>query len=395
MEFRREENLLLGLLGADDGSYQDEGIHGISASDWDSILQLSKRHSVAPFLYQRIKRLDPGEEIVPEVYQRLRDIYLYSAALNMRLYHKLAKVLKILKDEGIPVIVLKGAYLAGVVYNKIGMRAMQDVDLLFKIKDLSRAQKILIEKGYCQPDSSLFLDIHWNIELSYADLNVEIEKVWERAKPADIAGVEVLVLCPEDLLLHLCMHLGFHHLFEFAGLRTLCDILETIRHYNGQIDWGQVRHRAIHWRVINLVYLALLLARDLLSADVPDSVMEDFKPDEFDPRVKEWALEQIFRVKADTLSLSPYFWQLWRPGSFREKATSLLKLIFPSPEFISQKYPTPYGSSKNYLYYLVRLKDHFYRYGHAMWRILIRDKEMAILAKQHIRDLAMREWLSS
>jgi len=111
--------------------------------------------------------------------------------------------------------------------------------------------------------------------------------------------------------------------------------------------------------------------------------------------VKEWALEQIFRVKADTLSLSPYFWQLWRPGSFREKATSLLKLIFPSPEFISQKYPTPYGSSKNYLYYLVRLKDHFYRYGHAMWRILIRDKEMAILAKQHIRDLAMREWLSS
>lgn len=395
MEFRREENLLLGLLGPGAGSYPGEGIRGISDSDWDLILLLSKRHLVAPFLYQCIKSLDPANEIGSGVIKKLRDIYLYSAALNMRRYHKLAKVLGMLKHEGIPVIVLKGAHLAGIVYEKIGMRAMQDVDLLFKMKDLSRAQKILMEKGYCQPDSSLFLDIHWNIDLSYADLNVEIEEVWKRAQPAEIAGVKVLVLCPEDLLLHLCMHLGFHHLFEFAGLRALCDILETVRHYNGLIDWGDIRHRAIRWRVINLVYLALLLGRDLLRADVPDAVMADFKPDEFDPLVKEWALEQVFRVKADTLSLSPYFWQLWRPGSFREKVLGLLKLLFPSPQFISQKYPASYGSSKNYLYYLVRLKDHFYRYGRAMWRILIRDKEMAILAKQRNRDLAMREWLSS
>ncbi|RLF56123.1 MAG: hypothetical protein DRN37_08495 [Thermoplasmata archaeon] len=395
MEFRREERLLLDLLGSDVESYPGEKIRGLSNPDWESILQLSKRHSISPLLYQRVKRLDPAHEIVPGVIKKLRDVYLYSAALNMRRYHKLAKVLSLLAGEGIPVIVLKGAYLAAIVYEKIGMRAMQDVDLLFKMKDLSRAQEILMEGGYYRPENGLFLDIHWNIDLSYADLNVEIETIWERAQPAEIGGVGVLVLSPEDLLLHLCIHLGFHHLFEFAGLRTICDILETLRYYKGRMDWARIRQRAIHWHAINLVYLSLLLARDLLGGDVSDDVLEDLKPFDWDPLVKEWALEQVFRERKDTLSLSPYFWQLWRPGSFRKKAIGLLKLLFPSPQFISQKYPARYGSSKNYLYYLVRLKEHFHRYGHAMWRILTRDKEMVILAKQHNRDLDMREWLSS
>ncbi len=220
-----------------------------------------------------------------------------------------------------------------------------------------------------------------------------MEKIWERAQLATIAGIKVLVLSPEDLLLHLCLHLAFHHLFQFAGLRTLCDVRETVNHYSPQLDWKQVWHRTSEWGVCNAVYLTLLLARDVIDAQIPHDVMENLKPDGFDQQLREWALEQIFQETNDTLSLSPYFWQLWGPSPLREKLASLRKLLFPPPEFVSQKYPVSFGSLRNYLYYFVRLKDQFMPYIRALWQILVRDKEMRLLVNRQNRNIVMREQL--
>jgi hypothetical protein len=71
------------------------------------------------------------------------------------------------------------------------------------------------------------------------------------------------------------------------------------------------------------------------------------------------------------------------------------KLLLPSPEFISQTYPAPHGSVHNFLYYFVRLKDHFMNYTRAIWRIVTRDKEMAQRIEQQNQNKAMQEWLSS
>ena len=392
MDLKKADKLLLSCLKAEGDPSHIHGLENLTPSDWNDVIQQSLRHNIAPILYQRLKRLDSAGYIPTDVLQILHEAYLRNAARNVRLYYNLSKVLKILKDAGIPVIVLKGAHLAEVAYRKIGVRSMGDVDLLFKKKDLSRCQKRLMEAGYHPYCSHLPLDIHWDFG---TPLRVNMEEVWERAQPAVIAGVEILVLCPEDLLLHLCLHLAVKQLFQSVGLRTFCDIRETIRHYDSQIEWEQVSNRATQWGAPNSIYLTLLFARDLLDVRVPFNTMETLKPDNFDPKVKEWALEQIFYHKGDPLSLSPYFWQLWRQGSFREKVAFLMKLIFTSPEFISQEYPAPYGSSRNYFYYLIRLKDHFPRYSRAIWRMLIRDEKMLILAKQQSQNIAMREWLSS
>ena len=394
MNLKREDELLLDCLRADSDQVSTSGLERLTAWDWDGVIEQSGRHFVTPLLYRRLKRFGQTVPIPAGVLRRLHETYLRTMVSNRVLYHRLSKVLKVLKDEGIPVIVLKGTHLGEVVYGNVGVRTVSDVDLLFKKEDLARGQKIM-GTGYSALSSHLPLDIHWNIDLSIACLNIDIEKVWERAQPAVIADVEVLVLSPEDLLLHLCTHLSFHHLFQFAGLRTLCDIRETIKHYHTQMEWDQVWRRARNWGASNSVYLTLLFARDLLGAQVPDDVMEALEPDAFDPRVRTWAMEQIFHDTDDTLALSPYFWQLWKPGPFQEKAALFRKLLFPSPEFISQKYPTSFEPIRNYLYYLVRLKDHFMRYTGAMWRILLRDDEMRLLVKRQIRNIAMREWLSS
>jgi hypothetical protein len=187
----------------------------------------------------------------------------------------------------------------------MGIRAMQDVDLLFKKKDLSRCQKRLMEAGYYPYYSRLPLDIHWDFDITPINIHINIEDVWDRAQPAVIADVEVLVLSPEDLLLHLCLHLAVKQLFQSVGLRTFCDILETILHYHSQIEWEQVSRRATQWGASKSVYLTLLFARDLLNAKVPSDTLESLKPDNLDPQVKAWAFEQIFLDTGDeTISIT-------------------------------------------------------------------------------------------
>ena len=238
IELKKQDRLLIECLGVEGGSSRIDELKCLTFSDWETVIQLSLRHQIAPIVYQCLKKCGLAAYVPADVFQLLREIYLHNAVRNTRRLHELSKVLKVLKEEDITVIVLKGAHLAEVVYKKIGMRSMSDVDLLFRKEDLSRAQKKLMAKGYIPYCRRLPLDIHWNIDLSIAHLNIDIDKVWERARPAFIGEVEVLVLCPEDLLLHLCTHLSFHHAsFQFAGLRTFCDIRESIWHYNGQIEW--------------------------------------------------------------------------------------------------------------------------------------------------------------
>lgn len=395
MELKREEKILLECLRANGDEINSLGLDRISSADWDLVIQKSIRHSVSPLLYRSLKKLRSEVSIPAEVLKRLHEIYLQSVARNMRLYHDLSKRLKILENYNIPVIILKGAHLSELVYKNIGFRSMSDVDLLIRREDLARVQERLMEAGYSPIDNRLPLDLHWNIDLSIANLNIDIEEIWEKARPDIIAGVKVLVLSPEDLLLHLCTHQSFHHLFDFAGLRTFCDIRETIRQYQDKMDWEQVRSRSKEWGASNAVFLTLLLARDMVGAQVPKAFITALKPDESDVRARKWAIEQIFLEASDEHSYSPYFWELWKPGPFRDKLATFLKLLFPSREFVSQKYPAPFGSKKNYFYYLVRFKDHLIRYTSVFWRILIRDERTLRLVNKQKQNIAMREWLSS
>jgi hypothetical protein len=350
---------------------------------------------VTPLFYQRLQIFKSNFPIPDQIMPRVRELYLAHAARNIRLYHELTQVLTILQGANIPVVVLKGAHLAELVYKNIALRSMGDIDLLVKKDDLRRSQQGLIKAGYASFKTGLILDLHWNIENPLFDMNIDVAGLWDRAQPATVAGVDTLILAPEDLLLHLCLQLAFHHLFQLAALRALYDIREVSRVYCAQIQWKQLCSRARAWEMSHAVYLTFILAKEIVGAQIPDEVVEELKPDDFDPQIKTWALKQIFQTVNMNQSLSPFFCQLWKPGPFNEKLSAFRKLFFPSSEVVSQKYFVPFQSFQNYLSYIVRLKDHGRRYTHALWRLLIHDREMVALLKQQQENLAMREWLVS
>ncbi|MCI5146342.1 MAG: hypothetical protein D3923_12645, partial [Candidatus Electrothrix sp. AR3] len=238
----------------------------LTPPDWRDLMQQARRHAVLYFLYHRLKTQNLDRHIPADILQTVRTGYFECAWKNNNLYSELSKILKALQSKGIPVILLKGVYLAKTVYSNIALRSMGDIDLLIRKPDLLKAEKTLLELGYrsgrkgdietaCEKQNHLPplrkqnsspVELHWNIEWPTAPFTIDVEGLWERAQPVSIAGVEVLGLSPEDLLLHLCLHTSYRHLYK-NGLRSFCDMRETIRYYRNEIDWEQVGLRAHEW----------------------------------------------------------------------------------------------------------------------------------------------------
>ncbi|MGD0101675.1 MAG: nucleotidyltransferase family protein [Acidobacteriota bacterium] len=414
MDQTQIHELLLYCLRVVPDEKGDGRLESLSSSDWNVFIKLSGRHGVAPLLYHRLRTFHSDIPIPANVMARLRHIYLQSAGRGMHLYHKLGKVLGPLRHANIPVIVLKGAHLAQLVYDNIALRPMGDVDVLVHKDDLMRVEAALLGMGYapaeCRrqiakdichfvyglPNGELFVEVHWKFLPSMYRFKIDIDGQWERSRQAIIAGVEVSVLCPEDLLLHLCLHAS-KHLFEM-GLITLYDILQTIRYHAKEIDWKQVRLRSEQSGGAKCVYLTFRLARELLGASVPDDLMKAIKPRDFDERFMVLAKERIFAYEhwnSDGLSLSTNIAQLWGSKRLRNKGTLFLRRAFPSPEEVARMYPAPSDSIRIYFYYAVRFKDLVLRHGRQVWRLLRRDEGMRGLTKKENDLTLLKEWLMS
>lgn len=93
-------------------------------------------------------RLSKVKSLVPsDLKQNLRDAYLQATARNMVILHHAGTVLKALSERGLEVIVLKGLYLAEVVYSGIGLRTFEDIDLLLRRRDLPAALEVMRGRG--------------------------------------------------------------------------------------------------------------------------------------------------------------------------------------------------------------------------------------------------------
>jgi len=167
--------------------------------------------------------------------------------------------------------------------------------------------------------------------------------------------------------------------------------------YDRYIDWKGLTRRANQWRASNAVYLSLDLARELLDAPIPSRVLETLEPKTQEPHLKSWAIAQMRNLEADySTALSPLFWELWnRSHSMREKISLLRRLVLPSPEFVSQKFPASYGSSQNYLHYWTRLEKRLGPYIIAAWGISVGDEAQRKRLAFQQQVNAMRQWLMS
>ncbi|MCX6844909.1 MAG: nucleotidyltransferase family protein [candidate division WOR-3 bacterium] len=398
---RPAAELLLGCL-SDRGP--GTGDRGSGTADWDEVVDVAVREHVAPLLFKRLKGSDARDSVPADAWKRLRRAYFTSGDRNMRLNRELRAVLQCLRSSGVKVIVLKGAYLAEAVYGDVALRPMCDNDLMVPQAELARAEAVLLDMGGVrrkQPGHAapapgaqcediepgrrvakhalpvfirdLAVELHWTIANPPGPVRVDAAGLWDRARPAAIAGVEVLALSSGDLLLHLCLHFCYQH--RLAGLRSFCDIAETINHFRGEMDWAQVVHSAREWRASRYVGLTLHLARSMLGAGVPDDVLEQLVPGGLDQRILETARESVLAQTGYSQGVSLF--DLQGAHSLGDKVRLSWKRVFLSRDEMAAIYPASRNSRHLYLYYALRLRDVIRTFGsHTLkrGRLMVRSR---------------------
>ncbi|MDH4299240.1 MAG: nucleotidyltransferase family protein, partial [Dehalococcoidia bacterium] len=325
---------------------------------WEEIAAAAERHGVLPLLYHSIKDCLDGLDIPGDVMEQMRRKYYVVAARNVRLYHELHRILELLAGKEIPVIVLKGAYLAERVYGNIALRGMSDVDLLVRQDDLKLIDEILLETGarpvecnrvitghkhnfgYVLPEGKLTVSINWKLVEADYPCRIDYSGIWSRAQRLQLARTEVLALAPEDLLLYVCLHAAKHTAANMI-IRMLCDITEIVDYFAGGLDWPAICVRARQWGVGRAVYVLLRLARELLDAAIPEEQLEALRPVEFEEQrllvVRRHILDSSAAVEAAKAS-APVA-RLKRITGLDHKAYRILRNIFMPRSKMALKYP--------------------------------------------------------
>jgi hypothetical protein len=272
----------------------------LEAGDWRELVGRAEALGVAGPLHAFLLA-QPGRSGIGDAeWAGLQGVYYAQGARNAALLTALRDVLAAFAQRAIPVVVLKGAALAETVYRNVATRPMRDLDLLVRSEHLPDAADTLERLGFApdewyRPREWYLEHLHHLVPYRRGQTTVEIHhrllppslplaategELWARSRPAVVAGVTARVLAPDDLILHLSLHLAAVDGFA-AGLCGLRDLAETLRHHGGGIDWFRL---AVSARGLERpVRAALEVTAGLLGAVVPATAWEALAAGRFGP----------------------------------------------------------------------------------------------------------------
>jgi len=408
MDMDPGNELLLSCLRNDRPDIKIAGLRNLKDDDWDALLHASHSSKTTPILYHTLGPFLSNIRIPTQVQQELRQAYHRSAAKNLRVYQQLLKLVGAFNHVGIPVILLKGAHLAELVYGNGALRPMGDLDLLVRKVNLSRASELLLKHGYTPSKQvldrpldichlpafkgvdSLPIEIHFNIVEPPFCERFDVAELWERSLKASIKGVEVLTLCPEDLLLHLCVHTAIRHGFD-NGITPLLDISFSLDRYHREIDGDRILTRAKQWGAIRCVYVMLALSKKMLGSKIPEQIKMQVASgrSDFDPIAS--AEELLFEKAVPTASNVA---RLFGNDSWSDKLRLFVRRAFPPPETM----PVVEGWGRNRLatsiMYFSRIRGVWKRHARTVWRVMLSDKDTSASMGIENRRNELRDWLT-
>lgn len=337
--------------------------------DWNMVSRSAYETGLETLLYSHLKDIPNRRRIPDEFMEMVKKAYHENIARNMFLYYELQRILEFFRSKRIKAILLKGAALAKFMYGDIGLRSMSDLDILVKQEDLDKTKEIMLRLDYISEkdrqeepnktkehhhipvykhrEKNIVVEIHWNI--SESSLGIEMKPWWKRAQPVKLNACDVLIPSPEDMIIHLCIHLYNHGYDNRIFLRNLCDINETLRNHREDINWNLLRNLTEEYSIHKQVYSVLSLIRKLYDFDdVSHGWISQYNID-----INFLAIlnKRIF-ISQDSLygELSPNLLKFLKISTMAQRMKMLFQKGFPSRDVISKTYSITTDQKKIYFY---------------------------------------------
>ena len=358
---------LLSLLARDASSWPED-VGAWTEDAWDGVIKLAAQHGLSPLLYHRLSDI----ALPDSVRARLRRHYLRTAADNTRRFAALEEALLALHQADVPIILLKGAHLASLVYGNIALRPMVDIDLLVEERNALRGLEILSKLGYepvkgeawmslrhghhgMRRADGLLLELHQRVGAFSVGTSVDQAGIWERAIHTTLGDAPAMVLDAEDLLLHTCIHSASQHLLQM-GLMPLYDVQKILSHYGAQIMSEVIVDRAREWRVARAVFLMLSLSQTLLGATVDPAMLEALAPPDAQDHLNMGMRILLNDTTHDTAP-SGNLVALWGEHSWRARLGVLGRVLLPGTDRMRSLYAVPADRPVRPWLYLRRWAD--------------------------------------
>lgn len=331
--------------------------------DWHKFLRLAEQHGVLPLVARNLGVHARG--LPMEIEQQLRSAYEANVRRNLWFASELGRIVDSLGGKHLRAVPYKGPVLAESVYGDLALRTFSDLDFLISPADFERAKQALAELGYrpaeeFSPAVERFwlrkgyersfdgaagknlVELQWGVLPYFYAVDLGIHDLLTRAAQICVSGKKIPGLCPEDLLLVLCLHAAKH---LWMRLIWVCDIAETIRAET--IDYALVLWRARSLGILRIMGVSFWLAEHLFGAVGVQAAQQVITSDpevpvlgqEFAARLAGSAtydldsseyFRLILRLRERRGDRWRYLWRLvWTPGAGDLAAVQLPEALFP------------------------------------------------------------------
>lgn len=295
-------NLLRGFLGKKDSQsdFQEGRL------DWEEIHSIGKHQNLLPLFHHLLSRQKLSGDIPSGIRGKWEEAFFESVAVSLLYDELLKKILVSFSEKEIPLILLKGPSTAIEYYRPREVRPYADLDLLIKERDFERVRNLFIDSGFrvANPEGEVIrrkyfnsvtfakkavremeVDLHWETLIVSWNKRpfLSSEETWQDIRWLELSGMKLPVLTPRRLILHLSLHLAFHH--QFGRMLTLCDLDLIVQKFGNKIDWDEIVRESRTMKITKAVYYTLRLAATLLKTEVPVELLRTLRPNKTEAKL--------------------------------------------------------------------------------------------------------------
>ena len=246
-----------------------------SGQEAREIVAMARDQGVAGLLHSALKVR--GGVFHEAAADDLHGFHLGTLVMGVQQLEAARRVLALLEQQGLRALPMKGAALAESIYDSVGDRPMDDVDVLV-LDDFHEAARALVVAGFslrtkadhawalADPVWGCTVELHLSPSSCPGFFPMDAEGLWTRSRVA--TGQIARLPATEDLLVQLGIHAAFQHglqlrLVQYLDFRHLLD--------RASIDDGRLLDAARRAKAVAALAMSLRAAEVLVGASVPDA----------------------------------------------------------------------------------------------------------------------------
>lgn len=320
-------------------------------TEWNGIRELAIKHRVDGLVYTAIKNnlINSIDSNIFKEWQK--DTFQKSLTMH-NLIVIIVQALKVLKDNNIEFIVLKGLAVRN-FFSYPDLRTMSDADILVHKDDMVNIDRLLKLQGYQEygrtehhityvSKNRTYIEVHWTLDKHSIKVKKYIlpDNIWHDAIDVSVGDEVFKSLCLEDLLTHLCFHMACHMADSGFGVRQLLDLVLVVNKEKNNINWEKFMNNISACGIEKFTFVIFKVCNYLFNMDVPDIVAEGRNITE---KEIEIISDEILKygVYGNKEISNVYSNKLGYSSSDNKKTKAIkniVRLVFPSKDRLDDKY---------------------------------------------------------